>query len=229
MLIFCVIVMVGIILIIAATMGVYASRFAMQKVMIDLATEDGVWYLEDYIPLYDADPLQISPETIKVIIDLGKFVLHLFHEKIEYVLVKVDQYRIMRIVDKEVKRLETPIVSNIEVQFIGSLDVVHHGNINDPIVRAVLELKHSDKPIKQEGIKTRTITIKDSDIDPIEVMEESFVRDNYLKAEMAQRKLNHAGKFFKQEMRNMKTFKKSSKWERQNRKQIRKFVKGWDA
>ena len=72
-----------------------------------------------------------------------------------------------------------------EIEVVGHLDVVRHGNPNDPIVHAELRLKHEERPAGQSNrpqvkvkIKAKRLYVRTGqwDLSPAEQMEEELVR-----------------------------------------------------
>ena len=149
------------------------------QLIIDVCSTDGIFYLEDYMYLKKVD---IEYTTLKI--DLNKFVLHLWHQAVEWCKMEIND-RLWNIAHDTIQRSIGEMINKplqtYDIEFTGTLDVVHHGNINDPIVAAKLMLKH--QPVEIIEFKKTTkmpkknrrhykININSSDIDEVEVLEE---------------------------------------------------------
>jgi len=124
-----------------------------KSIHIRAAVHGDTFYLEDYMPCFGTSP---KVSWRKIIVDLNRFVLHLWHAPVvqkarDYVVwstretfIQLPKGVISWVVPRKI------VITEIEV--VGHLDVVHHGNVHDPIVHAELRLKH--------GLEKKTIKRK---------------------------------------------------------------------
>ena len=140
----------------------------------------------DYVAL---DVAEVEVKWRKIIIDLSRFVLHLWHAP---VVQKARAYAVWATRETFVQ-LPKGVISWVvpqkvvvtQIEIVGHLDVVHHGNPDDPIVRAELRLKHEERPAGQSNrpqvkvkIKAKRLYVRTGqwDLSPAEQMEEELVR-----------------------------------------------------
>ena len=143
----------------------------------------------DYVAL---DVAEVEVKWRKIIIDLSRFVLHLWHAP---VVQKARAYAVWATRETFVQ-LPKGVISWVvpqkvvvtQIEIVGHLDVVHHGNPDDPIVRAELRLKHEheERPATiQVKIKTTKRSSRNGhgqcDISPAEQIEEALIRKDFLK------------------------------------------------
>jgi len=140
----------------------------------------------DYVAL---DVAEVEVKWRKIIIDLSRFVLHLWHAP---VVQKARAYAVWATRETFVQ-LPKGVISWVvpqkvvvtQIEIVGHLDVVHHGNPDDPIVRAELRLKHEheERPATiQVKIKTvQSAKRSDSISYTAEQIEEELVRKDELR------------------------------------------------
>ena len=127
----------------------------------------------------------------KIIVDLNRFVLHLWHAP---VVQKARDYVVWSARETFIQ-LPKGVISWVvprkivitEVEVVGHLDVVHHGNVHDPIVHAELRPKHEERPAGQSNrpqvkVKIKTVqSAKRSARNLSEQIEEELVRREALR------------------------------------------------